>query len=687
MTSKLDWPDFTAAASDLEKIVLISRFYGSDPEFVLAGGGNTSVKSDERLWVKASGHALATITGEGFVEMDRALLRGVLQQDGGADVEKREAFYKQAILDARVDPSKGQRPSVECAIHNILPARFVVHTHATRVNMLTCCVAAERLAREWFGPDEAVWIPYVDPGLILAQTIARSLESYRSETGRECPPAILMANHGLIVCGETPEEVRDRTDRVLNIVNERLPATGMREPFGAVERLDEVRARQWTRTLGPAWRGLLAEEGAKVLPIVTFDDSESVLRLAGTAGGTGAAAKGPLTPDQIVYCGSYPLCVDLPVPEAKPHDTVRQLREALARYKAEHGILPKTILVRGLGLFAAGESFRAAETVRLVYVDALKVMAGAQVLGGISKLTDEQRTFIENWEAESYRKKISGAPAGTGRIAGKVAIVTGAAQGFGLEIARDLAAEGAHVVLTDLQAERVLREADALREEHGTGRAVAFPMDVTEKESIEEVLNDVVRAYGGVDLFVSNAGVLLADSVKTLPPKDFDFVTRVNYRGYFLCVQAVAPVMALQHLAHPEIWFDIVQMNSKSGLAGSNKNGAYAGGKFGGIGLTQSFALELVEDGIKVNSICPGNFFDGPLWSDPENGLFVQYLRTNKVPGAQTVADVRRAYEAKVPMRRGCTAADVMKAIYYVIDQKYETGQAVPVTGGQVMLH
>jgi sorbitol-6-phosphate 2-dehydrogenase len=174
--------------------------------------------------------------------------------------------------------------------------------------------------------------------------------------------------------------------------------------------------------------------------------------------------------------------------------------------------------------------------------------------------------------------------------------------------------------------------------------------------------------------------------VKTLPEKDFDFVTTVNYKGYFLCVQKAAPILATQRLARKEYTSDIIQINSKSGLQGSNRNGAYAGSKFGGVGLTQSFALELVADGIKVNAICPGNFFDGPLWSDPRNGLFAQYLRSGKVPGARTIADVKRFYEAKVPMNRGCTTADVVKAIYYLIEQKYETGQALPVTGGQVML-
>jgi len=144
--------------------------------------------------------------------------------------------------------------------------------------------------------------------------------------------------------------------------------------------------------------------------------------------------------------------------------------------------------------------------------------------------------------------------------------------------------------------------------------------------------------------------------------------------------------MKRQRAAQPERTFDIIEVNSKSGLEGSNKNFAYAGSKFGGIGLVQSFAKELVGDGIKVNAICPGNFFEGPLWSDPDKGLFVQYLNTGKVPGAKTLAEVKTFYESKVPMGRGCSPLDVARAILYCVEQEYETGQAIPVTGGQNML-
>ena len=201
------------------------------------------------------------------------------------------------------------------------------------------------------------------------------------------------------------------------------------------------------------------------------------------------------------------------------------------------------------------------------------------------------------------------------------------------------------------------------------------------------MIRKTVLCFGGIDVLLSNAGILRAGGLEEMTPETFDLMTRVNYNAYFHCAKYASAVMKIQNRHNSDLFMDIIQINSKSGLKGSNKNFAYAGGKFGGIGLTQSFALELMPFHIKVNSICPGNFFDGPLWSDPENGLFIQYLRAGKIRGAQTVADVKRHYESQVPAGRGCFPSDVVKAIYYVIEQEYETGQAVPVTGGQEMLN
>ena len=284
----------------------------------------------------------------------------------------------------------------------------------------------------------------------------------------------------------------------------------------------------------------------------------------------------------------------------------------------------------------------------------------------------------------------SSAPVRSGRdavVLNKTCVVTGGAQGFGEAIVRGLVAHGALVFIADMNIEGANRLAAELN--HAAGRTVAFGVgvNVTDEDSVRAMVETVVRTTGGMDVLVSNAGVLKAGSVKQMTLKDFRFVTEVNYIGFFLCTKHAAPVMERMNRATGRYFTDIISISSKSALEGSNRNGAYAGSKFGVVGLVQSFAKELVTDNIKVNTICPGNFFDGPLWSDPDRGLFVQYLAAGKVPGAKTVADVRHFYENQVPMKRGCFGDDVMKAILYTIEQKYETGQAIPVTGGQVMLN
>jgi NAD(P)-dependent dehydrogenase (short-subunit alcohol dehydrogenase family) len=372
--------------------------------------------------------------------------------------------------------------------------------------------------------------------------------------------------------------------------------------------------------------------------------------------------------------------------DATPELLVDTLTAAIAKRTATEAGPPVIVVVAGLGLFAVGDSYAQADAARQVYLDAAGVSVDAHRLGGVRPLSDVERGSSERREAEAYGLGVAAGKTVAGRARGQVVVVTGAAQGFGHAIAADIVAQGGHVVLADINAELANREAATLASEFGPGRAVGVALDVTDDASVGICFDEIVRRYGGFDVLVSNAGILRAGGVTTQPVAEFDAVTRVNYRGYFLCVRYAAPILARQHRARPDYWGDIVEINSKSGLAGSSRNSAYAGSKFGGIGLTQSFALELVGDGIKVNAICPGNFLDGPLWADPKNGLFVQYLREGKVPGAKTIEDVRRVYEAKVPMGRGCTPTDVLEALYYVVAQKYETGQAVPVTGGQVML-
>lgn len=272
------------------------------------------------------------------------------------------------------------------------------------------------------------------------------------------------------------------------------------------------------------------------------------------------------------------------------------------------------------------------------------------------------------------------------RLGQKIVLVTGGAQGFGEGIAIRAFKEGAHVIIADLNEKVGNKLVNKYSIERETGnRMMYFYVDVTNEESVKNLMESIVDNFGGLDVLISNAGVLRAGGLDELETSEFDFVTDVNYKGFYLCTKYASRIMKAQNQFNPSGYSDIIQVNSKSGLQGSQRNFAYAGSKFGSVGLVQSFALELVENRIKVNAVCPGNYFDGPLWSDPNNGLFVQYLKARKVTGAKNIKEVKSFYESKVPMNRGVGIDDVMKAIMYAIDQQYETGQAIPVTGGQIM--
>jgi len=636
----------------LEKITALSVKYGSDARFVLAGGGNTSFKDEKFLYVKPSGVSLAAIKPENFVKMDRAQIRKIFTEALPADDTAREAAAKDLMMAA---VCSGGRPSVEAPLHELLPFAYVVHLHPAMVNGMTAAEKAQETCAKLF-PD-ALWIPYVDPGYTLSKKVSDEMAGYKAAKGKAAG-LIFLQNHGVFVGADTPEEIDAIYANVMGTLEKAYAAAGV-----ATELAKQEPCMDAIKQYAPKLRTLLGDENGNSI-------KAKFVVCAGNFEVTG----GPLSPDHIVYSKSFPMVSDDP----KKAD--------VDAYVAANGFKPLVVSVPGRAVFCAGTSLKGANTAAALAMDAALVKQLTAAFGGPHYISERDRRFIENWEVESYRRSMASKTAAAGRLQGKVAVVTGAAQGFGYGIAEELAREGAVIVVADLNLEGAQKAADTIRTEYPVSEAFAVAVNVSNEDSIAAMVGEVAKRCGGVDLFVSNAGVAKAGSVKTFTLKDWEFVTDINYNGYFLCTKHVASLMAAQ-TADGGDWLDIVQVNSKSGLEGSNKNGAYAGSKFGGIGLTQSFALELVTDRIKVNSVCPGNYLDGPLWSNPERGLFVQYLNSGKVPGAKTVADVKRYYESKVPMNRGCFPKDVAKAIIYCVEQKYETGQAIPVTGGQVMLN
>ena len=651
---------------DLQELIDISRFYGKDKRYVIAGGGNTSMKTQDRLWVKASGFALSDISEEGFAIIDRSKLQLISTKTYSEDPFEREREIKDDLTEANT--TRERRPSVETSLHDLIPGKFVVHLHPTLVNGLMCGNDAGAKVKALFG-TRALYVPYTDPGYTLFKTIEKQLTDFRTSQGKD-PEVIFLQNHGIFVGAETTREIRSIYDSVFSAiaaeVKGELPSGEHTLPAGITE-------------IMPAIRMMLSGEDLKTLRL----RNNALVRQFTSSGRAFEKISRPFTPDIIVYCKSNYIYSEA---SDSPAALLKDIEGQIMHFSKNHGYPPKVILVRGLGMIAVGDNAAGADIILDVFEDAIKISRYSESFGGPHFMTDTQIQFIDTWEVENYRRKAAAGAGGRGRAENRTIIVTGGAMGFGAGIAGGLFEEGANIVIADINEEAGKEFQSRLAALKKKNQAHFVRTDVSDTESLKNLMAETVGVFGGLDVFISNAGILRAGGLEEMDEKTFELVTKINYNAYFYCTKVAAPVMKLQQQYKSDHFTDIIQINSKSGLSGSRKNFAYAGGKFGGIGLTQSFALELAPHRIKVNSICPGNFFEGPLWSDPENGLFVQYLKAGKVPGAKNVADVQKHYESQVPLERGCRTEDVLKAVLYIMDQQYETGQAVPVTGGQNML-
>ena len=649
---------------EIQQLIEISQFYGRDNRFVIAGGGNTSYKNHDKIWVKASGSSLATITEAGFAVLDRAKLNPMSEKIYSSEPDEREEQVKNDLAAATL--TKGKRPSVETSMHNVIDYPFVVHLHPTMVNGLMCAQDAETSLKKLFG-EKALYVEYTDPGYLLFKKVYDRIKAYRTSYGEE-PKVIWLQNHGIFVAAGTTEEIKsiyaDILDQLEGAVTNPLPSEEKGFSHSVVETL-------------PALRMMLSGNGLKTLRV----RNNALIEYYNHTENQQYISK-PFTPDAIVYCKSNYLFLQ----EETPDKILSEAKKETVAFTEKFGYQPKVLLIKGIGLVAAGDNAHQCDIILDVFEDAMKVAWLSRSFGGPHPMTREQIDFIDNWEVENYRRSVS-AGGSKGRAENRIIVITGAAQGFGEGIGRCLLPEGANIVVADLNEEAGRATAADFNLIAKSNQALFVKTNVADIASLENLVQETVCAFGAIDCFISNAGVLRAGGLEEMTPENFDFVTRINYNAYFYATKVVSRVMKLQTKHAPDDYFaDIIQINSKSGLQGSKANFAYAGGKFGGIGLTQSFALELAPFRIKVNAICPGNFYEGPLWSDPENGLFVQYLKAGKVPGAKTVEDVKAFYLSKVPMGKGCTPADVTRGVLYLMEQCGETGQALPITGGQVML-
>ena len=314
-------PD-TAPMRDL---VALSRRFGEDPEFARGGGGNISVKIEGILYIKPSGSSLAQLTAESTIALDIKTLMELLDGSAAGPAVGGTDEIMQVALSARVGARDARRPSVEFLFHALMPERIVLHTHPTTVNAITCSTHGAEITEKLFG-SSVLWIPYINPGLPLARAIRDARRSYEQRVQAAAPRIMFLQNHGLIVAADTAAEIEAMSAQLVATIKAHLSSLPEMS-WGEVERLETGDARAALRAVGPALRALLATGDR--LRVVTFDDSPLAVSLAGSALGRELALVGPLTPDQIVYAGSFPLVAEAPK-GATPDQLVDGLSRAIA---------------------------------------------------------------------------------------------------------------------------------------------------------------------------------------------------------------------------------------------------------------------------------------------------------------------------------------------------------------------
>lgn len=370
----------------LEQLVELSREYGSDPRWVLAGGGNTSYKTDSALYIKASGFPLATIGPGGFARMRRTELAKMWKASYPQATADREAATLADLMAAR-EWGEEKRPSVETLMHELFPYPYVIHTHPSLVNGLTCSQEGEAEARRLFG-GRLLWVPAIEPGYVLAVEMRR-LARRHAEVHGEYPRLAMLQNHGLVIAGESPDEIRGLHRDVERTIRRALE----REPDLTAVETDEAARDRWLAAIETAWhRDVAVDFSANAELAQRVESREAFEPMAGA-----------FTPDHIVYAGSAP--VYLP---ATPISAAAGLRSQITSYASEHGSEPRIVAVEGLGAFAVAETPSAAATATALFTDELAIAAYAESFGGARPLDDHLVRFIESWEVERYRKKISG---------------------------------------------------------------------------------------------------------------------------------------------------------------------------------------------------------------------------------------------------------------------------------------
>ncbi|MFF2389157.1 bifunctional aldolase/short-chain dehydrogenase [Agromyces sp. NPDC058104] len=668
-------------------LIARSNRLGADPKNTNYAGGNTSAKGTETdpvtgepvelLWVKGSGGDLGTLTEPGLavLRLDRLqALKGVYP---GVDREDEMV----AAFDYCLHGKGGAAPSIDTAMHGLVDAAHVDHLHPDSGIAIATAADGEALTAKIFtdsaGVQKVVWVPWRRPGFQLGLDIA--------EIKAANPQAIgcILGGHGITAWGDTSDEAEANSLWIIDTAAAYLASHGEAQPFGGVragyEALPEAERRERAAALAPTIRGIASHDRVMV---GHFTDADVVLDFLASEKAPALAALGTSCPDHFLRTKVKPLILDLPA-TATAEEQLARLHELHAEYRADYqayydahataespairGADPLIVLVPGVGMFSYGANKQTARVAGEFYVNAINVMRGAESVSTYSPISDAEKFRIEYWALEEAKLQRMPKPK---THQGRIAFVTGAASGIGKAIATRLAAEGACVVVADLDLEKAQAAAAELG---GTDVAIGVAANVADADAVQAALNEAVLAFGGVDLVVNNAGLSLSKPLLETTEADWNLQHDVMAKGSFLVSKAAARALIDQRLGG-----DIIYISSKNSVFAGPNNIAYSATKADQAHQVRLLAVELGEHGVRVNGINPDGVVRG-------SGIFASGWGANRAATyGVNEEDLGQFYANRTILKREVVPENVADAVYVLTGPELSrtTGLHIPVDSG-----
>ncbi|WP_425558262.1 bifunctional aldolase/short-chain dehydrogenase [Cryptosporangium japonicum] len=659
-----------------------SNRLGADPRNTNYAGGNTSAKGTdvdpvtggpvELLWVKGSGGDLGTLTEPGLAALRLDRLRSLVGVYPG--VEREDEMV--AAFDYCLHGRGGAAPSIDTAMHGLVDAAHVDHLHPDSGIAIATAADGEKLTAEIFG-GKVAWVPWRRPGFQLGLDIAAIKDGDPDVIGT------VLGGHGITAWGATSDEAEANSRWIIETAAAYIAEHGKPEPFGAVvegfEALPETERRAKAAALAPLVRGLASTDKPQV---GHYTDSDVVLEFLSREKLAPLAALGTSCPDHFLRTKVRPLVVDLPATATVEEITAR-LTELHAEYRAAYqayydtykvedspairGADPAIVLVPGVGMFSFGANKQTARVAGEFYVNAINVMRGAEAISTYAPIDESEKFRIEYWLLEEAKLQRAPKPKA---LVGRIALVTGAASGIGKAIAARFAAEGACVVIADLDASKA---ADAAAELGNADVAIGVAADVTDAAGVRAAFDAAALAFGGVDLVVNNAGLSISKPLADTTEADWDLLHDVLAKGSFLVAQAAAKTMTAQNMGG-----DLLYISSKNSVFAGPNNVAYSAAKADQAHQVRLLAAELGEHGIRVNGINPDGVVRG-------SGIFAGGWGASRaaVYGVPE-EELGQFYAQRTLLKREVLPEHVANAAFALVggELTHTTGLHVPVDAG-----